>query len=62
MSLSHKADIYETPLQNANRKRPEFGFVLALICIALALVLASAIFKPVFVGNGISSEISLVGP
>jgi hypothetical protein len=62
MSLSHKTDFYETPLQNANRKRSDFGFVLALVCIALVLVLASAIFTPVSVGNGISSEISLVGP
>lgn len=62
MTLSHKTDIYETPLQNAARKRPEFGVVLALVCIALAIVLASATFTPVLIGGGLSSEISLVGP
>ena len=62
MSLSHKTDIYETPIQNTNRKHREFGFVLALVCIALALVLASAIFTPVTIGSGLSNEVSLVGP
>ena len=62
MSLSHKTDIYETPAGHADRKRPEYGFVLALICFALALVVASAIFTPVTIGSGISNEVSLVGP
>jgi hypothetical protein len=62
MSLARKTVIHEKPIQDADHKRPEFGIVLGLVCIALALVLASAIFTPVSVGNGIGSEISLVGP
>jgi hypothetical protein len=35
---------------------PEYGFVLILICVALALVVASVMFTPV------GGEITLVGP
>jgi hypothetical protein len=39
-------------------KHSGYGFVLALICVALALVLASVMFTPAF----IDGEIPLVGP
>jgi hypothetical protein len=62
MSLSQGADIYERPKEYAVHNRIEYGFILALICIALVLVVASARFTPAPVGSEISSEISLVGP
>jgi hypothetical protein len=43
-------------------KHRDYGFILALVCMALALVVASAIFTPAPVGGGISDQISLVGP
>jgi hypothetical protein len=39
------------------------GFILALVCLALALVVASAVFAPAPVGSGINfNEITSVGP
>ena len=57
MSLSHKADIYEGSIPDTDRKQRDYGFILALVCMALALVVASAIFAP-----GITSELTTVGP
>jgi hypothetical protein len=54
--------LYETTKQRADRKHGDYGFVLALVCVALALVVASAIFKPAPVGGGIASEVTFVGP
>ena len=62
MSLLHKTDVYQSRNEGADRKHPEYGFVLVLVCMALALVVASAIFTPASVGSGISVETSLVGP
>lgn len=62
MSLSHETDIYETPTKRTDRKHREYSFVLTLICLALALVVAGVIFTPVTIGSGISNETSLVGP
>jgi hypothetical protein len=39
-----------------------YGFILALICMVLALLVASAIFTPAPVGSGITSELTTVGP
>ena len=61
MSLLHKADIYPGSTEIADR-RPDYRFVLALICMALALGVAGAVFTPVNIGSGISNEVSLVGP
>ena len=49
-------------LHDADRKHPEYGFILALVCLALGLVVASAIFAPMPVGAGINSESWFVGP
>ena len=57
MSLSHKADIYEGSIPDTDRKHRDYGFILALVCMALALVVASAILAP-----GITSELTTVGP
>ena len=42
MSLLQQTDVYQGSEEKAARKYPEFGFALALICVALALVLAGA--------------------
>jgi hypothetical protein len=62
MSLIHKMDVYQTRNERADRKHPEYGFVLALVCMVLALVVVSAPFTPAPVGSGIRDEILLVGP
>ena len=62
MSLAHNTDVYVKPIRDA-RKHPEYGFILALVCLALGLVVASVIFTPEAVGNGINSgESWFVGP
>ena len=72
MSLSHKADLYEGSIQDTDRKHRDYeyhdatgaaaGFILTLVCMALALAVASAVFTPAPVGSGITSEITTVGP
>jgi hypothetical protein len=62
MTLSHQADVYETPKAQSDRRRPEYSFILVLVCMVLALVVASVIFTPAPVGSGISVETSLVDP
>jgi hypothetical protein len=48
MSLLQKTDVYQGSEEKAARKHPEIGFALrfalALICVALALVLAGVMF------------------
>jgi hypothetical protein len=59
------ADVLPAPLlaKDAERKRPEYGFILALVCLALGLVLASVMFTPQAVGSGMNSgESWFVGP
>jgi hypothetical protein len=53
MSLLQQVGVY----QGSNEKSG-YGFVLALICVALALVIASVMFTP----TAISGEIPLIGP
>ena len=62
MSLLHRTDVLQSPKGKADRKHPEYSLMLALLCAALALVVASAIFTPAIIGSGTRSEISLVGP
>ena len=49
-------------VRDADRKHPEYGFILALVCLALGLVVASVIFAPEAVGAGMNSETWFVGP
>ena len=49
-------------LHDAVRKHPEYGFILALVCLALGLLVASVIFAPEAVGAGMNSESWFVGP
>jgi len=53
---TEKADLKRTDYTD----RTDYGFILALFCMVLALVVASAIFRPAPVGTGI--EITDVGP
>jgi hypothetical protein len=62
MSLLQKTDVFQGSEEKALRKYPDYGFVLALICMALALVVASVMFTPAPVGSGIGDEILIVGP
>ena len=49
--------------ERTDLKQRDHGFVLALVCMALAVVVASAIVTPAPVGSGINfSEITSVGP
>jgi hypothetical protein len=59
MSLLHKTDVYQGLDEKADRPYPEYGFALALICIAFVLVVASVMFPGAF---GLSGEFSLIGP
>ena len=59
MSLLNKTDVYQSLNEKADRRYPEYGFALALICIAVALVVASAMFPGAFAPSG---EFSLIGP
>jgi hypothetical protein len=58
MSLVHNTDVYQGTNKEADRKHPEYGFVLALVCMALALVIASVMFPDAFRPSGFS----LFGP
>jgi hypothetical protein len=50
-------------LHEADRKHPEYGFILALVCLVLGLVVASVMFTPEAVGSGMNSgESWFVGP
>jgi len=62
MSLFHKTDVYQGPNETAERKRRDYSFVLALLCVALALAVPSVVFTPAEIGSGINGETSLVGP
>jgi hypothetical protein len=55
-------NLYETTKQRADRKHGNYGFILALVCMAPTLVVASAIFAPVPIGSEISNQMLLVGP
>ena len=54
--------LYDTTKSRAALRHHDYGFVLALISLALALVIASAIFTPAPVGTGINDQIWFVGP
>ena len=53
--------LYHTS-EKADLNRRDYSFILTLVAMALAVVVASAIFAPAPVGAGITSEITSVGP
>jgi len=55
-------NLYDTTKSKADLKHHDYGFVLALICMVLALLVASAIFAPAPAGAGINDQIWFVGP
>jgi hypothetical protein len=49
--------LYETTKHRADLKHRDYGFVLVLVCMVLALVVASAIFAERPVGSEISNHL-----
>jgi hypothetical protein len=62
MSLIQKTDVYRSRNEKAEPKRRDNSVILALLCVALGLAVAGAIFTPVSIGSGMNSETWLVGP
>jgi hypothetical protein len=62
MSLLHQTDVYQGSNEKADRKYSGYGFVLALVCVALALVVASVMFTSAPVGGDIPRVGLYVGP
>jgi hypothetical protein len=58
MSLLQKTDVYQVSKAKGAHKRSDYGFILVLICVALALVVASVAFTPA----PVDGEIPLIGP
>ena len=48
--------------EKADLKHRDNGFVLALVCLALGLLVATLIFAPEAVGAGMNSVTWFVGP
>jgi hypothetical protein len=61
MSLLQKTDVCQGSEEKAARKHSDYGFILVLICVALALVVASLAFPPALVG-GVPPVGPYVGP
>ena len=61
---SEKADVKHTDYSDYSdySDYTDYAFIFALFVMVLALVGASAIFTPVAVGSGLTSEITSVGP
>jgi hypothetical protein len=59
MSLLQKTDVYQDSEEKAAHPDLAVRFALALICVALALVLAGVMFPDAFRPSG---EFSLIGP
>jgi hypothetical protein len=70
MSLLDKGDVYEGRGGSTKRKsrfgigdgKPEVSFILALICTALAVTVAAALFTPSPVARQASTDVAFVGP
>ncbi len=63
MPLSQRTADFETTVGRGEHSRPELAFVLGLLCVALALVVANAKFTPTLVGSsGVSNDVLVVGP
>jgi hypothetical protein len=61
MSLLHHTDVYRS-LGKADRKYRGYSVILVLFCVALAIVVASAILAPTPVGSGINPDTWFAGP
>jgi hypothetical protein len=56
MSLLQRTDIYAGQRETADRKYPGYGFIFALICVVLALVVLNAMY------GSAPSDVPLIGP
>ena len=61
MSLLHETNVYRN-LDKTERKHHGYGVILVLVCVALGILVASAVFAPTPIGNGINSDSWFVGP
>ena len=59
MSLLQKTDVYQRSDEKTARKSSDYGFILALICLALAVLVAGVAFTPATV---VPSVAAYVGP
>jgi hypothetical protein len=48
--------------ERTHLKQRDYGFIFTLVCMALAIGVATMVFTPAPVGAGITSEITSVGP
>jgi hypothetical protein len=55
------SSLYHTQART-DLKHRDYGFILGLVCMALAVAVACVIFTPAAIGSGITSEITSVGP
>jgi hypothetical protein len=60
MSLAHKTDVHQGQATTADRNPQSRGFLLALVCIAIFILLAHFMFPPV-TGGG-ETAVWLIGP
>jgi hypothetical protein len=61
MSLLQKTDVYQVSEAKGAHKRSDYGFILVLICVALALVVVGVAFTPAPIG-GVPALAPYVGP
>lgn len=50
------SSLYHTQART-DLKHRDYGFILGLVCMALAVAVACVIFTPAAIGSGITSEI-----
>ena len=62
MSLVNKTELYQRQVGNAVEKPQSRGFLLALVCMALFLLLANVVFPPKTDGPQQTNAVWLVGP
>ena len=55
-------ELYDATKQRTDLKRRDYDFILVLVCVVLAFLVASAIFAPLPVGSEISNQMLPVGP
>jgi len=62
MSLLQKTDVYQRSKEQSAREYSDYGLILVLICVGLALVVASVAFPPVSVGSETPLPAAYLGP
>jgi hypothetical protein len=54
--------VFPRTQQRTDRKHRDYGIIFTLVCVALALILASAIFAPALLFSGVTGELATIGP